>query len=111
MKKQLEKNIQSAIIQYLRLKKFVVVKYNSAGIYRKATDSYIPQPQRGVSDILALSPHGQFFAFEVKREGGKTTEEQEKFLEQVNHNKGIGMVVRTIDDVMEIVQNELKHLT
>ena len=46
-----ESDLQKAIIDYLRIKKFVVVKFPSVGIWRKDTQSYIKQPRRGVSDI------------------------------------------------------------
>lgn len=87
----------------LRLKRFKVVKFPSVGIYRKKTDSYIPQPQRGVSDILACSPSGQFWAIEVKNKYGVPSKEQVEFLDSVKNRGGVAILAYDIDEV-------LKHL-
>ena len=98
-----EQILQKSIIDYLRLKKCRVVKFSSAGIYRRSTDSYIPQPQRGVSDLLGCTPQGRFFAIEVKMPKGKVSKEQAEFLVSIVANEGIGIVARSLDDVMAVI--------
>ena len=88
-------------MQFLRLKKFLVFKHRNVGIWKKSTDRYIPLPpsERGIADIIACAPDGQFWAIEVKTAKGKATEDQIKFLENVRQNNGVGILARSVDDV------------
>ena len=104
-KKPLEKDIQKTIIDYLRWKKFLVVKINNVGIFNQKTKKYIPPPQKGISDLLVCAPDGRFIAIEIKRPGNKPTPEQEAFLKQVIEAGGIAMVADNIDDVMSLVRD------
>lgn len=98
--KMLEKDIQKAIIDFLRYKGCVVVKFPSVGIYKKETNSYIPQPQKGISDLLVcVPPAGAFVAIEVKRPGNKATPDQEVFIQQVTTRGGRAFVAESVDDV------------
>ena len=58
--------------------------------------------QKGVSDLLGCY-QGRFMALEVKTAAGKASPEQIKFIEDVNKNGGIAGVVRSIDDVVELL--------
>jgi hypothetical protein len=84
----------------LELKKFLVVKFSSVGIYKKATDSYITLPKRGVSDLLACSPKGRFLACEVKVGYNKATPEQLEFLKEIEDKGGIAILAYSLDDVI-----------
>lgn len=53
----------------------------------------------GTSDILGISTEGKFVAIEVKSDTGKTTQEQEDFLQAIAVRKGISGVVRNLDDL------------
>lgn len=109
MRKPLERDIQHAIIQYLELKKFVVVKVNNGGVYVKARDTYMKSRQPGVSDILACEPRtGRFWAIEVKRPSGKLSTEQKAFLERVEASGGKAMVAYSLDDAIRVVEIKLK---
>lgn len=101
-KHQKESDIQKAIIDYLKLKKYVVFKHRNVGIYKKDSDRYIPLPKSelGISDIIGCSPSGKFLAIEVKKPGGKATDDQIKFIKSIVDNGGIGMIAYSIDDVM-----------
>lgn len=101
MKKGLERDIQKAIIDYLKIKRFVVFKHQNVGI-KKPNGSYIPLPAGdiGISDIIACSPLGEFVAIEVKRPGGVVSESQRAFIERVKLNGGIAFVAYSIDDVI-----------
>lgn len=105
MHKQSEKDLQKSIIDYLTLKKYLVVKFSSVGIYKQKTGSYIPQRQRGVSDLLACSPTGRFIAIEVKIKRNRPTKEQLAFIQEVRKRGGIGFVAYSLDDVI----NKLKY--
>lgn len=102
MKALLEQDIQKSIIDYLRIKKYVVFKANSTqfGI-RDGKAFAFASTQKGVSDIIACSTKGSFVAIECKKPGGKKpTPEQLDFLAQVKANGGIGIVAYSLDDVI-----------
>jgi len=98
--RQLEKEIQKACLDYLRVRKILCWKNRAVGIV-KPNGSYIPIPanERGVSDIIGILPTGRLLAIEVKRPGTKPTAEQEAFLVSVNLYGGLGFVARSIDDI------------
>ena len=97
-----ESDLQKSIIDYLRLKKYVVVKFSSVGIYDKRSGTYIPQSQKGVSDLLACSPEGKFFAIEVKKDKySKPSEYQLTFIESINKNNGVAFVAYDLDIVIK----------
>lgn len=55
----------------------------------------------GVSDILGMTKEGRFFAIECKSPTSKrVTEDQLAFLNRVNVAGGIGIVARSVDDVL-----------
>lgn len=102
MKNVLESQIQKAIVDYLKLKKYIVFKHRNVGIYKKSTDRYIPLSagEIGISDVIACSPDGRFCAIEVKRPGGKPSAEQLDFLARVKAYGGVSILAYSLDDVM-----------
>lgn len=103
MKKILEKDIQSAVLQYLKIKGYFVWKQNNTGI-RKPNGSYIPSQMLGVADIIGVGPKGRFVAVEVKRPGGKLSLHQERFLMEVREKGGLAVVVQSVDHIIEILK-------
>ena len=103
--KEKEKDLQKAIKDYLELKGFIVVKFNSTGIYNKARDQYIPLPRRGVSDLIACTKDGRFVAIEVKVGKNKATQEQLDFLEDIRAHNGIAMLAYSIEDIEKGLKN------
>jgi len=102
MQEATEQQIQKSIIDYLKLKKFLIFKHRNVGIYKQATNSYIPLSfgEKGISDIIGCSPKGTFVAVEVKRKGGKPSPDQLRFLEEVKIRGGIGILAYSLDDVI-----------
>ena len=103
--RELEREIQKAILDYLHLKKIVAFKHRNVGI-KKPNGSFIPLAvgEKGISDIIGLiPPNGRFLAIEVKRKGNYLTEEQKTFLERINANGGLGMVAYSLDSVMAVL--------
>src|SRR5947208_6166428 len=92
----LEQAIQSQILSYLRLKRIFCYKHQNAGIYREGR--YIPSHTRGVSDIIGILPGGRFLAIEVKRPGGKVSDEQQQFIDNINERGGLAFVARSVDE-------------
>jgi hypothetical protein len=101
MRNEKEQDIQKAILDYLRIKKFVVFKHHSTGSgIRDGKAFFFAYSEKGISDIIACSKTGRFIAIEVKKPGGKPSPEQLEFLERVNSNGGIGILAYSIDDVI-----------
>lgn len=97
-----ESEIQKAIMDYLKIKKFVVFKHRNVGIFKQSTKQYIPLPagELGISDIIGCTKDGKFLAIEVKRPGGKPSPNQVDFLQRVRQNGGIAILAYSLDDVM-----------
>ena len=96
-----EQDIQRSILDYLRIKKFVVFKHNSTQFgVRDGKGFAFSSADKGVSDIIACSKSGRFVAIEVKKPGGKATPEQVEFISRVKLNGGIGIFAYSLDDVM-----------
>jgi hypothetical protein len=56
---------------------------------------------KGISDIIACSPKGIFWAIEVKKPGGRLYPEQKDFIDRVNANGGVGYVAFSIHDTLK----------
>lgn len=101
MKAELEKDIQRAILDLLRIKKYVVFKHHSTGFtVRDGSAVAFRQGDRGIADIIGCSPTGRFVAIEVKRKGGRASDDQLAFLDAVRQNGGIAILAHSIDDVL-----------
>lgn len=70
-------------------------------IYRKNCDPY---RLKGASDLLGIW-RGRFLAIEVKRPGGKLTDDQVRFLAMINQAGGVAFKAESIRDV----ERELKE--
>lgn len=107
MQQETEQQIQRAIIDYLRLKKYVVFKHHSTGsTIRDNKAVFFKHGDRGVSDIIACSPTGQFVAIEVKKpKGGIVSDDQHAFLKAIILNKGNAFVARSLDDVVKALKS------
>ena len=99
-----ESQIQKTILDFIKRNKILCFKHRNVGIYKKATNSYIPLAygEKGISDIIGCLPDGRFLAIEVKRQGNKPSIEQADFLKRVNMMGGIGFVAYSLDDVMSM---------
>lgn len=56
---------------------------------------------RGVADILGVLQTGRFLAVEVKRPGGKTSQEQDRFLDRVASLGGVACCVSSVEELEE----------
>lgn len=104
MKHEREQDIQKAISDYLTISGFVVFKHHSTGTtVRNGKTIYLKYGEKGISDLIACSPQGQFWAIEVKKKGGAVSDEQKEFIRRVTHCGGKGFVAYSIDDVIAMV--------
>jgi hypothetical protein len=58
-----------------------------------------PMGKKGVADIIGCL-HGRMFAIEIKTAKGKVAPAQQQFLDDVNAAGGLGLVVRSMEDVI-----------
>ncbi len=95
-----EADIQHLIIAWLQTKRFFVWRQNTVGVYDAAKGRYrASNSKKGVCDILGVLPDGRFLAIEVKSAKGKTSQDQDAFIAQVNKSGGLAFVARSLDDV------------
>jgi hypothetical protein len=99
MPKRSEADIKRAIIQYLNMRRCLVIPYRTTGI--KTDHGWIRAVKKGISDILGLTRQGEFFAIEVKAQSGRTTPEQDQFLAAVRQYGCKAFIARSVEDVQK----------
>jgi len=113
----LEQDIQSQIIEYLRIEqargRVVWFERSNGGGMKDKTGRLvlfywlylrgkIPR-SKGKSDLSGMLAGGQFFALEVKRGNEKPTKEQLDYLAAVREGGGIAAVVRSFSDAKNVL--------
>ena len=101
---QVEQGIQAAILAYLRMKHILCWKNNTAGIYVRSRNTYIPSHAPGVSDILGVLPGGRFLAVEVKAPKGKVSPHQQQFIDAVNLAGGLAFIAHSVEEAHQAIQ-------
>jgi hypothetical protein len=100
--KRLEKDVQRSIMEYAKLTGWNVYRINNGAVYNAKAKAWIYHGTPGVSDLLVVHPVKHIAAFvEVKRPGGKATEDQVRFLAMVNGCETVGIVAHSIDEFKE----------
>jgi len=116
-KAQTESSVLREVFTYLVSQGFLVVRVNSGAITQKhnGKERHIRfvrwqetgrrASTRGLADILALAPWGQFFAIECKARGkiGRTSESQEAFLEAAEKRLAVAIITDRLEDVVAAV--------
>jgi hypothetical protein len=102
----LEKDIQNSICDYLELKHHFFWRQNTSPTLQRFGDKAVfrrmsKYSKKGVPDILCIY-NGIFYGIEVKRPGGKQSEDQIKFEKESTAKGAIYSLVTSIDDVMKI---------
>lgn len=89
----LESKIQKDILAYLKRKRVYHWRFQAQSNLN------------GVPDILCLYK-GFFIGLELKREkGGHATDLQLRKLKNINDNGGIGVLIRSVEDVDKIIKS------
>lgn len=102
-----ESAIQAHVLQYLRLRGIKAYRINAGMIPtgEKRSRRMIRLAPKGFSDIMgvlgeAFGRHkGRAIFVEVKAKGGKLTQFQEMFLDEMRQQGAVCIVARSIDDV------------
>lgn len=93
----LEKEIVSKIMKHLKALPNCFAWKEHGGMYGTA----------GIPDIIACIG-GQFYAFEVKTDAGKTTALQDATIRKIKAAGGTATVVRSVDEVIKILNHTEK---
>jgi hypothetical protein len=71
---------------------------NNTGMAQEGS-RFIRYGKVGSSDFLGICPDGRFLAVECKRPGGKLTREQSDFIDMINAQNGVAIVVNSIESL------------
>jgi hypothetical protein len=74
---------------------------NSRGFDERAKAEY--GLAKGASDLIGIVD-GRFLALEVKVPGETPTDDQQRFIDAINRLGGVGAVVRSVDDALEVIR-------
>lgn len=97
-----EANIQNAIMIALAESGCLIWR-NNTGILKDKTGRPIKFGLcKGSSDLIGLTPSGQFLAVEVKTATGRVRPEQTAFIDAVRKNGGRAGIARSVDDALKI---------
>lgn len=99
-----EKGVVKACLQYLQFKGVYCWRQNTGGVQyhsKKKGTQFVRFGVPGISDILGCMPDGRFIAVECKAGRNTLTKDQRVFLEQIRQAGGIGIVARSVDDVVD----------
>lgn len=105
-----EKDIQKAILDYLRWQGILVLRTNAGKFFIKNKQGKIRMikvGESGISDIIFCLKGGIFGAIECKTPKGKLTLPQSNFLEKVKRLGGIAFVATNLK---EVIDNLKKYL-
>lgn len=81
-------------------------RQNNGGVYDPTIKKFRKNSSTpGISDIIGFHKKtGRFIACEIKAGKDRLSDEQIEFLKNVNDAGGVGMVVRTIDDLEKFLK-------
>lgn len=100
-----ETNIQRNIM--LELSKYGIVIRQQSGLFYTKYGERIKIGFPGISDLQFISDDGNLIAFiEIKTSKGKTSKEQEQFINFINNKKSKHLkagVARNVEEALEII--------
>jgi Holliday junction resolvase len=105
-----ENDIVQAIIQYITMLGGIAIRINSGTRLIQNSDGstrIFRGAPKGTADILGVL-NGIPLAIECKDRRGKTTPEQEQFLQEWREAGGLGIVARSIDDVEAALKERME---
>lgn len=84
---------------------------NNTGAYkvkgnRTTKERIIHYGKKGSADILGILPDGRFLAVECKRKSGRASSDQLLFLSNIKANNGVACIVKSCDELMEVLKAE-----
>jgi hypothetical protein len=89
-----------ACLDYLALRGVFAWRSNNTGIWDAKKRCWRFHGMKGVSDIHGVLDGGRFLAIECKEGQGRLTDEQLCYLAHVNALGGLGLVVRSVGELI-----------
>lgn len=98
-----EKDIQKAILQYLRVRGFLCKRNNAGKAFSeyKGKTRMFTVGESGWPDIEGVTKDGRYFGIEVKSRTGILSDSQLTIGGQIIKNGGVWFVARSVDEVIE----------
>lgn len=100
--KQVEKEIQNAVCEYLQLKGYFFWRSNNVPAITRRGDKWmfraLPKyTPRGIPDIM-LVDDSKFYGIEIKKPGAKLRPEQKVFMENLQKNGANYFIITSIEE-------------
>ncbi len=107
MKAPRETDLVRACLDYLQLRRIFAWRNNTQGVFDPSRRKWRTfTGLKGVADILGVLSgkehpcgHGVFLAVETKLPGRRPTAEQQDFIDRVRAAGGVGLLVRSVQDL------------
>ena len=101
-----EGGLVKACLAYLKIRGIFAWR-NNTGSFQGFGKGGVRRPVRvgivGGGDIFGVLPGGRFLSIECKTAKGKTSLDQEAFMNEVNDQGGLARVVRSIEELEGII--------
>jgi hypothetical protein len=104
-----EGEVVKACLEYLALRGIYAYRQNTgAAEYqdKKGKKRFVRYGKLGASDIVGLLPGGRFIAVECKAPGGRLSDHQIKYLEDIERMGGLAVIARSVEDLEKILRNQ-----
>jgi hypothetical protein len=99
----LEKKVLKACLDWLKANQIFAWR-NNTGSFVTEAGGYFKAGLKGSPDIIGMTKSGQFLAIECKSSVGVQSAEQKEFEHITRNNKGIYLLVQSVDDLMKFEQ-------
>lgn len=97
-----ESQVQKQIIEYLKARRFTVVRINSGKV--RARNGYVQLADPGTPDLLGIDRKGSHVWIEVKKPGGALRRDQVEWIAEHRTRGCTVLVAESLDDVSEKVK-------
>lgn len=94
--------LKRQILEWARMQPDLFLQTISIGMIPNSRGGWRSNPTAGCSDLLGVC-HGRALALELKSKTGRLSDLQRVFLEQWEKAGGIARVIRSLDELIEIV--------
>ena len=99
-----EREVQRAILIYLRARGCLVAVTDAGAAYRAGSFGADTVPA-GWPDITGVTPDGRFIGVECKSPTGRQSPAQKQMEESIRRRNGIYILARSIEDVVEVLKS------
>ncbi|WP_028845484.1 VRR-NUC domain-containing protein [Thermodesulfovibrio thiophilus] len=104
--KKPEAMLVSSCMEYLSIRGAQVIRNNTGLLFIKDKNGKsraIKTGSPGSPDLIAFLPEGRVLCIECKSKKGKLSDLQKAFIEKMRKNKHEVVVIRSLEDLMEVV--------